>query len=112
MGAPIAPVERPAPPRQAPAHEQLLRSTTAVQLRHREKISAGVPGCTCGHEYPEDSHGRYLVLHARHVAGEAIRHVLQTAIDTIGADPTEWGAADAIAILVGPPEARDRKEEP
>lgn len=100
-----------------PGHLRLLHSTMAVQLSHREKISAGVPGCTCGRQYPEDSHSRHALLQAHHVSNEVIRHVLEAAITAINEDraayendPSQWtgshdsaAAIDTITSLARPP---------
>lgn len=86
--------QAPAP---APDHQQLLASSTDLVFGHREKITAGVPGCTCGKPYPEDSHSYYPVLHAQHVAEEMVRHVLSAAVAAVKADredfardPSRW----------------------
>lgn len=46
----------------------LLDFATRLILAHRVKLTAGVPGCTCGNPYPHMSRHHYEVLHARHVA--------------------------------------------
>lgn len=106
-----------------PENLRLLNTTMAVQLAHRDKLTAGVPGCTCGRKYPDDSHGRYPLLHARHVADEVIRHVLDAAVAAIisgrdASDPSEWcavqdstAALDAITSLVRRPGADLTKEK-
>lgn len=88
------PPETPAP---APDRLQLLASTTDIVLGHRDKITAGVPGCTCGKTYPEDSHGYFAVLHAQHVAAQTVAHALTTVVAAILADhedfagdPSRW----------------------
>ncbi|GAA4035121.1 hypothetical protein GCM10023063_19360 [Arthrobacter methylotrophus] len=80
-----APTTPPVPV--APAdHLRLFGTTADVVLAHREKITAGVPGCTCGKSYPTDSHSYCAVLHAQHVAIEAVTHVLDAAVAAIRAD--------------------------
>lgn len=88
------PVEAPAP---APDHLQLLASSGDLAFGHRDKLTAGVPGCTCGKTYPEDSHSYYAVLHAQHVAEEMVPHVLAAAVAAMKADredfardPSRW----------------------
>lgn len=80
-------------------HLRLHASTSGVVLAHREKISAGVPGCTCGRAYPADSSLHFVVRHAHHVADEVLSHVLAAAIagipddqDAFGRDPARWSA--------------------
>lgn len=87
-------VETPAP---APDQQQLLSSSTDLVFGHRDRITAGVPGCTCGTTYPEDSHSYYAVLHAQHVAEQMVRHVLAAAVAAVKADredfaqdPSRW----------------------
>lgn len=98
-----------APEPQAPADRlRLYGSSADVVLAHREKITAGVPGCTCGKSYPEDSHGHYTILHARHVANEVVTHVLAAAVAAVRADledfardPERWstGGHDSAAAI-------------
>jgi hypothetical protein len=87
------------PEPQAPAdHLRLYGSSADIVLAHRDKLTAGVPGCTCGKSYPEDSHGYSAVLHAQHVADEVVTHALAAAVAAIRDDledfarnPGRWG---------------------
>lgn len=81
-----------------PDHERLLDSTSDVLIGHRDKITAGVPGCLCGKTYPEGSFSYFPILHAQHLADVAVRHVLEAAAAAVHADqedyaahPTRWG---------------------
>jgi hypothetical protein len=87
----------PEPP--VPDHKCLFAAGADVVLAHRDKVTAGVPGCTCGKLYPENSHGYYAVLHARHVSEEVVTRVLAAAVAAVRADlqdfardPERWGA--------------------
>lgn len=73
-----------------PDHLRLFDAGADAVLAHREKIAAGVPSCSCGKTYPEDSHKYYPVLHARHVADEMVTRVLAAAIAAIRADRDEY----------------------
>lgn len=99
-----------APPTVEPSadHLRLFASSADVALSHREKITAGVPGCTCGKTYPEDSHGYYPMLHAQHLADEVVTHVLAAAVAAVRADledfarnPDRWAAGghDSMAAI-------------
>lgn len=100
---------RTAPEPQAPAdHLRLYGSSADIVLAHRDKLTAGVPGCTCGKSYPEDSHGYYAILHAQHVADEVVTHVLTAAVTAIRTDledfartPERWSAGghDSMAAI-------------
>lgn len=86
-------------PRPVPDHQRLFTAGADVVLAHRDKVTAGVPGCTCGKSYPENSHGYYAVLHARHVSEEVVTRVLAAAVAAVRADledfardPERWGA--------------------
>lgn len=89
-----------APPAEPiPDHLRLYDAGADVVLAHREKITAGVPSCSCGKKYPENSHGYYPVLHARHVADEVVTRVLAAAVTAVRADredfvrdPQRWAA--------------------
>lgn len=91
-----------------PDHLRLFGAGADVVLAHREKMTAGVPGCTCGNTYPADSHGFYPVLHARHVADEVVTRVLAAAVAAVRADledfardPDRWaaGSHDSAAAI-------------
>lgn len=98
-----------APEPQEPAdHLRLYGSSADVVLAHRDKITAGVPGCSCGKSYPEDSHGYSAVLHAQHLADEVVNHVLAAAVAAVRADlegfaqdPDRWvaGSHDSAAAI-------------
>jgi hypothetical protein len=106
-----------APEPQAPAeHLRLYSSSADIVLAHRDKITAGVPGCTCGKAYPDNSYGYYAVLHARHVADEVVTHTLAASVAAIRTDledfvrnPDRWSAGthdsgaaiDAIIKMAG-----------
>lgn len=101
--APVHPEERPDTRREhrpAPGYQQILDTSSDILLRHRDKIAAGVPCCTCGKSYPENSHRYFPVLHAQHVADVIVAHVLQAAAVYMGNDleavlnPPAWDAAD------------------
>lgn len=83
-----------------------LFATTAHLLHsHREKVAAGVPGCTCGHSFPADSHREHTRLHAAHVSESVVFHVLAAAVKAVkAAVPGHEGATavEAIATLAGP----------
>lgn len=117
-----------APEPVAPAdHLRLYASSADVVLAHRDKLTAGVPGCTCGKSYPEDSHGYAAILHARHVADEVVTHVLAATVAAIRADcedfarnPERWGAGghdsmaaiDAITTMARRESEQAREKEP
>jgi hypothetical protein len=89
-------------PSQAPAdHLRLFASSSDVVLAHRDKITAGVPGCSCGKSYPEGSYSYSAALHAQHVADEVVSHVLDAAVAAVHADledfarnPDRWDSGD------------------
>lgn len=96
MAAPPVPAATPQP---VPDHLRLFAAGTDVVLAHRDKVTAGVPGCTCGKTYPENSHSYYPFLHARHVADEVVTWTLAAAVAAIRADrddfardPERWSA--------------------
>lgn len=100
----------PSPLLQVPVADQLsLRATSSdVVLAHRDKITAGVPGCICGQTYPADSFSYYAILHAQHVADEVVSHAMAAAVAAIRADrddfgrsPDRWGEAghDSLAAI-------------
>jgi hypothetical protein len=84
----------------------LLEATTRDLLEgHRERLSAGVPGCSCGEAFPADAHREHTRLHAAHVAGLVILHVLSAAAAAVrtGAETSDTQAAvSAIAGMVRP----------
>lgn len=89
-------------------HRRIFASSSDVLLGHREKITAGVPGCTCGEAYPEDSYPYFPVLHAQHVAEVIVFHVLDAAVAAVHADvedfarnPARWksGGHDSMAAI-------------
>jgi hypothetical protein len=95
-------------PEVVPDHLRLYDAGADVVLAHREKFIAGVPGCSCGKKYPENSHGYYPVLHARHVADEVVTRVLAAAVTAVRADledfardPDRWaaGSHDSAAAI-------------
>lgn len=112
-----------APPVPVSAADQLsLRATSCdVVLAHRDKITAGVPGCICGRTYPEDSFGHYAILHAQHVADEVVIHALAAAVAAIHADredfdhhPDRWsdGGHDSMAAIEAITNLIRREDEP
>lgn len=116
-------MKTPAP---TPDHQQLLASSTDLVFGHRDKITAGVPGCTCGTSYPDDSYSYYPVLHAQHVAEEMVRHVLAAAVAAVKADredftqdPSRWlseghdslAAIEAVQKLAGSADEQDPTRE-
>lgn len=117
------PAETPVP---APDHLQLLASSTDLAFGHRDKITAGVPGCTCGKTYPQDSHSYYTVLHAQHLAEEMVPHILGAAVAAVKADredftrdPSRWmseshdslAAIDAVGKLARRVEGQEATRE-
>lgn len=89
---------QPAPvPEMAMNHLRLMASSSDLLLGHRDKITAGVPGCICGVTYPEDSFSYFPILHAQHLAEQVVSHVLNAAVTAIRTDqehyagnPSSW----------------------
>ncbi|MBG0738918.1 hypothetical protein IV500_05710 [Paeniglutamicibacter antarcticus] len=105
---------------------RLLDSSSEVVLSHREKITAGVLGCTCGKSYPGCSYTYFAVHHARHVAEEVTLRVLSAAVAAVRADqddfsrtPDRWvagshdsaAAINAIITMAGPKNRQNRPKE-
>jgi hypothetical protein len=93
----------------------LLEATTRELLEgHRERLRAGVPGCSCGEAFPADAHREHARLHAAHVAGLVILHVLSAAAAAVrtGAEtPATQAAVSAIAGMVRP-RSNDNGKQP
>jgi hypothetical protein len=103
-----------------PDHQRLFATGAEVVLAHRDKITAGVPGCTCGKSYPDDSHGYYALLHARHVSDQLITCVLAAVVaairedlDEYARDPERWNAGqhDSAAAIDAIIKMADRESE-
>lgn len=75
-----------------PVPAAVLASTAALIFSHRVRITAGVPGCTCGIAYPAGSHSYYDMLHSRHLARIVAAHLLDLP-DAPGPAPAESAAA-------------------
>lgn len=58
--------------------QQLAEEAQMWILEHRQRIKAGVPGCTCGTDF--DSYATWEADHALHLAGQLVgpiaRHLL------------------------------------
>ena len=101
------------PPVPADAAEGLESRTRALLESHREKFTAGVPGCSCGEMFASDAHHDIVALHAAHVAGLVILLVLSAAAAAVrsGAEtPATQAAVSAIAGMVRPRIHDDRKQ--
>ncbi len=95
---------RPSPVEPHPVAEQLLlfASISALVYHHREKLTAGVPGCTCGRTYPEGSHAFFPLLHSRHVAEEVISHILAATTRQDGTPRHDGAGQDSVPATNSP----------
>lgn len=97
-----------------PGSADLLEATTRDLLEnHRERLNAGVPGCSCGEAFAADAHRQHARLHAAHVAGLVVLHVLSAAAAAVrtGAESTDTQAAvSAIAGMVRRVSINDGKQ--
>ncbi|ACL42050.1 hypothetical protein Achl_4099 (plasmid) [Pseudarthrobacter chlorophenolicus A6] len=82
-------------PENSTDHLRLMASSSDVLLGHRDKITAGVPGCSCGTTYPEDSFSYFPILHAQHMAEEVVSHVLNAAVTAVRTDQEHYAGHPA-----------------
>ncbi|WP_026535758.1 hypothetical protein [Arthrobacter sp. H14] len=74
---------------------RIFGSTADLLLGHRQKVTAGVPGCTCGESFPEATWAVAPALHAQHVSEAVTFHVLNAAFAEIQVDMEHYAATPA-----------------
>lgn len=65
---------------------RIFGSTADLLLGHRQKVTAGIPGCTCGASFSDVPLAIVPALHAQHVSEAVTCHVLDAAFAEIQAD--------------------------
>lgn len=79
----------------------VLTASAEVITGHQFRFKAGVPGCSCGEQFPEGTGHPAAVLHAVHLAPYVVVKVLRAAAAALHAELPAAEAAAAVSALAG-----------
>jgi hypothetical protein len=81
--------------------QHVLAASAETITGHQFRFKAGVPGCSCGEAFPEDTGHPSAVLHAVHLAPFVVVKVLRAAAAALNAELPPADAAAAVSALAG-----------
>ncbi|QOD05682.1 hypothetical protein [Pseudarthrobacter sp. BIM B-2242] len=79
--------------------QHVLTASAEAITGHQFRFKAGVPGCSCGEQFPEGSGHPPAVLHAVHLAPYVVVKVLRAAAAALNAELPAADAAAAVSAL-------------